>query len=410
MAHPATTAALAFALLLPLSCGSDDAPEATPGGAAAGPRPPAGGETGDSGTTPVLPPPADSDGSVGDGAPAAVTCAPSSALTIFPRVGDASDDARGPAGPGLVLMGGGTDVDAAFTWLHDTIAGSATARAGDLVVLRASGDNAYDPYAYGVAPFHSVRTVLIGAAATPGDLACAAAIVARAEGVFFAGGDQAKYFAWKGSSLMAEVQKVYDRGGVVGGTSAGCAILGGFAYDALAAGASNVATSDAIADPFEGAITFTRGMLAFPPLAGAMTDPHFRPRDRMGRLATFLARQHADGAVTRNPAAALGIGVDEKAAIVIDKSGVAKLLQQVPGTGSAFFVRGGVPDHCVAGSPLVYRKLLVTRLDSSAQTFSLSSWCGTGTVYTMNVFGDAPPPYQPSNPYTATSDGSVCSP
>jgi cyanophycinase len=342
----------------------------------------------------------DGVGSVGDSGAAAAPCTPSSAITIFPRVGDASDDARPPAGSGLVLMGGGTDVDAAFTWMHDTIAGSSSGRAGDLVVLRASGDNAYDPYAYGVATFHSVRTILIGAAA----------IVARAEGVFFAGGDQSKYFAWKGSPLMTEVQAVYDRGGVVGGTSAGCAILGGFAYDALAAGTSNVATSDAVADPFESTITFTRGMFTFPPLAGAITDPHFRARDRMGRLATFLGRQHADGAVTKNPAAALGIGVDEQTAVVIDKSGVAKLLQQVPGTGSAFFVRGGIPDQCVAGSPLVYRNLTITRLDSPSQTFSMSSWCGSGSRYTVNVFGDAPPPYQPSNPYTATADGTVCLP
>ena len=339
-----------------------------------------------------------------------ITCTPTQAITIYPRVGDANDDARVPHGPGLVLMGGGTDVDAAFVWTHDTVAASPSARASDLVVLRASGTNTYDAYAFGVAPFQSVRTVLIGDAATPGDLACAAQIVTQAEAVFFAGGDQSKYVAWKGSPLMTAVQDVYDRGGVVGGTSAGCAILGGFAYDSIAAGTANVATSDAIASPFESAITFTRGMLQFPALAGAITDPHFQPRNRMGRLAAFMARQHTDGAVTKSPAAVLGIGVDEQNAVVIDKNGVARLLQQSPGMGAAFFVRGAVPDQCAKGQPLIYRNLVVTRLDSPAQTFSLKTWCGSGSVYKLGVFGDAPPPYQPSDPYGATADGTTCVP
>lgn len=347
----------------------------------------------------------------GDGGAApAIACTTSSEVVVYPRVGAATDDIQVPQGPGLVLMGGGTDVDAAFVWMHDTMAGTASAPAGDLVVVRASGDNAYDAYAYALAPFQSVRTIVVGATATAADLACAAAVVAEAEGVFFAGGDQSRYVAFRGTPLMQAVQHVYDRGGVVGGTSAGCAILGEFVYDSLSAGATNVATADAIASPFEAAISFTRGMFRFPPLLGVITDPHFHPRDRMGRLASFMARQHADGAVTRTPAAVLGIGVDEKNAVVIDKNGIASLLQQAPGSGAAFFVSGAVPTQCEAGKPLVYRHLRVERLESAAQTLSLHTWCGNGTVYGLDVFGDAPPPYSPSNPYAAGADGTVCVP
>jgi cyanophycinase len=348
------------------------------------------------------------DGASDAGSP--VACVPSSAVTIYPGVGAASDDPIAPAGPGVVLMGGGTDVDQAFVWMHDTVAGSRAARAGDLIILRASGDDGYDAYAYGIAPFHSVRTIVVGTAATAADLACAADLVSRAEVVFFAGGNQAKYVAWAGSPLMTAVQHVYDRGGVIGGTSAGCAILGGFAYDAVSAGSSNVASSDAIADPFETSISFTRGALHFSVLDGVITDPHFRARDRMGRLAAFMARQHADGAVTTSPPRVLGIGVDEKTAVLVDKAGIARLVQQSPGTGAAFFVRGAVPDQCEHGKPLRYRRLLVTRLDAPAQTFSLQTWCGSGTVYELGVFGDAPPPYQPSDPYGAGPDGITCGP
>lgn len=356
-------------------------------------------------------PPSSSDAGpiadAGDGGSAFV-CHPSAAITIYPRVGLTADDSRPPQGPGLVLMGGGTDVDAAFVWMHDRIAGASSSRAGDLVVLRASGGNAYDSYVAGLAPFQSVETILIGDAATPNDLACAADIVSRAEVIFFAGGDQSKYVKWRASTLMAAVQNVYDRGGVVGGTSAGCAILGEYVYDSVSAGATNVATADAIADPYESAISFTRGMLTFPPLAGAITDPHFHPRDRMGRLAAFMARQHQDGVVTSSPPRVLGVGVDEKNALVIDKHGDARLLQQSPGTGAAFLVRGGKPDRCVSGQTLVYKKLVTTRIDSASQSFSFGSWCGAGTMYSIAVSGSASSPYSPTDPYGASSDGTTC--
>src|ERR1051326_8459304 len=42
--------------------------------------------------------------------------------------------------PGLVLMGGGTDVDAAFQWMCERAGG------GDFVVIRTTGTDAYNPY------------------------------------------------------------------------------------------------------------------------------------------------------------------------------------------------------------------------------------------------------------------------
>ncbi len=53
-----------------------------------------------------------------------------------------ADRAAAPAGPGLLLMGGGTDVDEAFTWWLARTGG------GDVVVLRASGADGYNPYLY----------------------------------------------------------------------------------------------------------------------------------------------------------------------------------------------------------------------------------------------------------------------
>ena len=53
------------------------------------------------------------------------------------------------------LMGGGTDVDALFTWM------GARAGGGDFVVIRASGADGYNQYVYDLAPFDSVETLVL---------------------------------------------------------------------------------------------------------------------------------------------------------------------------------------------------------------------------------------------------------
>ena len=57
----------------------------------------------------------------------------------YMRVGNA-DDLTTPVTPGIALMGGGTDVDAAFQWMCG-LAGN-----GDFLVIRATGTDAYNPY------------------------------------------------------------------------------------------------------------------------------------------------------------------------------------------------------------------------------------------------------------------------
>src|SRR3954464_12616541 len=56
---------------------------------------------------------------------------------------------------GTVLMGGGTDVDAAFQWMISKSGG------GDFVVIRASGTDAYNPYIYSLGTVDSVETLII---------------------------------------------------------------------------------------------------------------------------------------------------------------------------------------------------------------------------------------------------------
>ncbi len=323
-------------------------------------------------------------------------------------------------GPGVILMGGGTDVDAAFVWMHDTLAASSTTRMGNVIVLRSdvNTDNTYTAYMYALAPFQSVTTIFLGGnpsngpSSTATDQAIAAWYVDRADAVFFAGGDQADYVSWKGP-LMDAVQRVYARGGVIGGTSAGCAIQGPYIFDdvaADAAGQASVATADAVGDPFESTISFTTGLLSFPSLPGVLADMHFVTRDRFGRLGAFVARQYASGA-----AKVTGVGVDESNALLVDKNGKATLVQQTGGTenatGSGAYVvtPSGAADTCASGQPLLYRNVKVTYLANPAtDSFDFSKGCGTGTAFTVTIDGsNASNPYTPS-PYAAAGTATKC--
>jgi len=92
---------------------------------------------------------------------ACASALPGSALaakkTYF-RVGNAADAAAATTA-GTVLMGGSTDVDAAFEWLCDRATG------GDFLVVRATGTDAYNPYVQALCPgFNSVATLIISSA------------------------------------------------------------------------------------------------------------------------------------------------------------------------------------------------------------------------------------------------------
>jgi cyanophycinase len=324
--------------------------------------------------------------------------APRSALILYPPVGNPRACGTARSGPGLVLMGGGPDVDAAFLWIHHVLAGSANRRAGRLIVLRASGGNDYTPYISGLARFCSVQTLVIKPDAGSDDLTAASAYVDRADAVFFAGGDQANYVRWKGTALTAAVQRLYDRGGIVGGTSAGLAILGEYAYDSVAADRTGpdveVTSANALANPDEPIISFTHDLFRFPPLRHIITDTHFVARNRLGRLIVFLARL-APGSRHR----LMGLGVNEATAIVINRHGIGRLLVQRP-TGCAFLVRLTRPAILRPGRPFVARGIRITRLDKPGQTVDLQTGTAPGAAtYTIGIDGRTRPWYVPPDPY-----------
>jgi cyanophycinase len=261
--------------------------------------------------------------------------------------GEDADKDVTPTGPGVILMGGGTDVDAAFTWWKPYLQG------GDVVVLRTSGADGYNSYLYtDIGGCDSVETLLVTTPALAAD-PYVAWTIRHAEGIFLAGGDQATYLkTWKDTPVEQAIMDAYARGAVVGGTSAGCAVLGELMF---AAYNDTVYSDEALADPYNKYMTMERDFLAMPLLKGVIMDTHFVTRDRMGRLVTFLGRLVKDG-WSPSP---LGIGVDEATAIVAGPDGKGKVL----GSGAAYVVRSnGLPTTCEAGKPLDYAGLTYSKL------------------------------------------------
>jgi cyanophycinase-like exopeptidase len=310
------------------------------------------------------------------GAPAAQAQAPAAspcAMTVYPRVGTYVRTPR-LHGPGLVLAGGGAEEapGAAFAWMRRTIAGTDAGRAGNVVVLRASSADEYDSFFYRDGRFASVQTVLIPPCAARADLDRAAKIVDGADAVFFAGGDQAHYVVWKGSTLIESVKRVYARGGIVGGGSAGLAIQGAVVFDSVAGDRLNadVHTSDAVAFPFEPRISFTTGLFSWPPLRDTMTDTHFAIRNRFGRTVVFLARIATDGLLP-GASTIYALGIDQASAVVVDAGGIATLLNASGGRG-AYLVRAPGDAKIRSGVPFEYR-VEVSHVRRNFETFNLAA-------------------------------------
>lgn len=277
-------------------------------------------------------------------------------------VGNVADVAPTPE-PGVVLMGGSTDVDAAFQWLCQRSGN------GDFLVIRATGTDAYNPYIQDLCPgVDSVATLIIPDLASANDPAVAD-ILSKAEAVWIAGGDQSNYINfWTGTPVQATLNALIASGVPVGGTSAGLNVLTQFVYTAQAS--KGVTSAQALADPFNRYMTFSRDFANQPVLAGVIGDPHFGARDRMGRDLAFLCRVAANGWSN----APRGIAVDEQTALLIDAQGVGSVV----GSGNVYFLRApGLPEVCSSKTPLTYRNIAVDRI-RAGDGFDLMTWLRSG--------------------------------
>jgi cyanophycinase-like exopeptidase len=291
-------------------------------------------------------------------------------------VGSAEDLATEPTG-GVCLMGGSTENDEAMRWFLQR------ANGGDVVVLRASGSDGYNNYFLndlGV-KVNSVTTFVCLNAESGSEIEIINAIN-QAEAIWFAGGNQWNYISyWRNSLINVAINDAIKRKVVIGGTSAGMAILGGYYYTAEK---SSVNSFNALKNPSNPEITLdSASFLQTPFLLNTLTDTHFSERERKGRLTVFLAKL-----IESNVQNVKAIACDEKVAVCIDENGLAQVFTVENETDkSAYFVTGflGKPEVFSAGQPLTWSngKLAVEvfqavgRPDGSS-TFDVRNWQSNG--------------------------------
>jgi cyanophycinase len=277
--------------------------------------------------------------------------------------------------PGYMLMGGGSDLDEAFRFLCEKGA------EGDFLILRAAGDDDYNPYVQSLCKMNSVATLIIPSRDAANDPRVAE-IIQHAEAVFIAGGDQARYINWwQGTPVQDALNAHISAGKPIGGTSAGLAVLGQFIYSAQgdAPDDPDLRSSQALADPYFSRVTVRRDFLKIDLLRNTLTDTHFAKRDRMGRTLVFLARIVQDG-WSSDPRE---IAVDEKNAVLLEGDGRARVIGS--GKGAYFIQVQKKSSECRAGIPLSFHEYAVYHAPSKGQ-FDLKNWSGSGgSSYSLSV-------------------------
>ena len=130
-----------------------------------------------------------------------------------------------------------------------------------------------------------------------------------ATGLWFGGGRQWNFVdSYYGTEAHRLMKDVLDRGGVIGGSSAGASVLGRYMCRA-----NPVANFDIMAPGYERGLGF---------IDGIAIDQHFSQRNRHKDM-TSLKKRYPQ---------LLGLGIDESTAVVIEKS-----IAQVVGKGKVHF-------------------------------------------------------------------------
>lgn len=134
------------------------------------------------------------------------------------------------------------------------------------------------------------------------------------DGIFLRGGDQAQYVTkWKGTKTEKAIKEVFQRGGIVGGTSAGEMVLSDVSYTS-----GNTDNGGALRSPLA-SMTLVDDFLTL--VSNTLAESHTNERGRLGRLPVFLARYK-----NSNGKNITGIAVDVNTALAIGKDGIGEVM------------------------------------------------------------------------------------
>lgn len=224
----------------------------------------------------------------------------------------------------VLFVGGGSEdhgdwSDVPYGWLVQRAPNK------KVLVMHYSTNSSFMPGYFTSLGALSSTNLVISSAAMANDSANYRTIL-EYDGIFLRGGDQWQYISkWKGTLVEQAIKEVFQRGGVVGGTSAGEAVLSGVIFDARTA---SVSPRTALQNPLGAGITLTTDFLGFVP--GVLADNHFYERGRIARLMAMLAFHK-----TQSGTEAAGIGVDANTAFGIAPDGVGTAM----GSGTVTVLR-----------------------------------------------------------------------
>ncbi len=295
--------------------------------------------------------------------------------------GDTADVVT-PTKGGIVLSGGAGEVDEAMRWFLQQSGG------GDIVVLRASGEDGYNDYLFSELgeTVNSVQSFVLPSLAAA-NAPYVAYKIRQAEGLWLAGGDQADYVNWwKEGPIEAAIHYlIHEKKVPIGGISAGMAVQGGAYFSALN---GSVTSQEALSNPYNNRMTIGNSdFVDHPDLQAVITDTHYDDPDRRGRHVAFMARLAEDFDLR-----ARGIACEEFTAVCIDSSGMARVYGSYPQSiDYAYFLQTNCvgdfsPETCVSGQPLHWQRnnaaVLVYRTPGRTggqASFNLRDWkTGTG--------------------------------
>jgi cyanophycinase-like exopeptidase len=298
--------------------------------------------------------------------------------------GDVADAVATPLG-GTCVMGGATENDDAMRWFLERSGG------GDILVIRASGSDGYNDYLFselGIS-VNSVETIVFNNEQAALDTYVLEQI-ANAEAIWMAGGNQWNYVDyWRGNQVSQIInENIANKNIVIGGTSAGMAVLGGIYFTAQF---GTITSTTALQNPYNNTLTISRdSFFNVPFLQNTITDTHYDDPDRRGRHITFLARAVKDWGIN-----AKGIACDEYTSVCIDNDGKAYTFGDFPNSNdNIYFLQVNCfspnePELCEAGYDLNWirnnQAVKVYHIKAEAtgsKYFNLNNWEeGSGGVW-----------------------------
>lgn len=305
---------------------------------------------------------------------------------VIGTIGDAADADVDPLGPGLLLAGGGANVDVAFQWQSTLIQG------GDIVVLHGGDDpqiGDYLDYLFAnIGGADSVQTVELPPDSPAVQEPWVLWTIEHAEAVLIVGAEPSALF-WKDTPIEAAIMHAWDRGAVIGGVDAGLSVVGEFSFpSSFVDGEAPLSSAEALADPYVPSLVLQRDYLSFEPLERVVLEARFANEDRMGRLLALAARVLEDNWSKD----IVGLGIDEDTAMVIGPDGVGK----VYGNGHVYSFRADKrADTCDPQTPLSFGPLMMYRLAAG----DTATWPNAETAVAGNPVSASAGVTDPSNPY-----------